>query len=847
MIKLFTIVVSFLFLFFFVLHSFSQNISGKSGGSISGNLIDSISQTSIEYATISVFEKGSKKPLNGVITDQKGNFVLSGLKLGISYKIQVDFLGFRTLIIDGINLSQQKSNIPLGILKLSSQSKTIRGVTVRAQKELIENRIDKLVYNAEKDLTSQSGVVTDILKKIPQISVDIDGNVELAGSSSIRFLINGKPSTAFGSSITDVLQSIPANQIKSIEVITNPSAKYDGQGLGGIINIILKTNTAQGINGSLSLTGGTRNENGAFNFNYRKGKLGINAFFSGNYRPEFEQQNISDQLEIIDSSVQQSKLHQQGSSRVHRGGLESGIEFDFEPDPKDNLTGSIDYDVFERRSSSETHQFTYTSPINLLNDTLSKMDVQDNALNSFNFHNVDLNFDWKRKFKKEDEELELSITSSFGKGNSIAQNQLYHLPYSLPIRPFFGDSSQNPGKDQETEISLDYSNPIKKDVVWAYGAKVDLRNVKSDLLANSYDTLTNLYSTNTVLSNQLTYHQQVYALYSEISFPFGEILEFKAGLRYQRTALGTVFSNALGLPSPPGYNSFFPSVFFSKKLNNHNQLFKLSFSRRLEPPDYRDLDPYINVTDPNNLTRGNPYLLPETADRLEFGYSTTYEKVGSFAFTAFYKTSNNDIQPYSVLYPSFTVGNVVYKNVNVITSQNVGFEEDLGFNIFANFHLTDRWEARSNTTLFHRYTTNYINRGLNAQSWNYRININVNYTLENNFNAEFSGNFNSARNEVQGHFPSFTSYLLGLRKSFWKQKGSLAFIAGNFLNKNITQTSSISGINFSTQSERIIPFRTFGLNFNWKFGNLKFKKSKEDGDHDKDIPKADSSPDGGQK
>src|SRR5437763_1151043 len=132
--------------------------------------------------------------------------------------------------------------------------------------------------NAEKDITSQTGVATDILRKVPQVTVGIDGNVELAGNASIRFLINGKPSSAFGSNIADVLQAIPANQIKSIEVITNPGAKYDAQGMGGIINIILKKSNAQGINGNLSLTGGTRTENGSFNFNARKGKLAVNAF-----------------------------------------------------------------------------------------------------------------------------------------------------------------------------------------------------------------------------------------------------------------------------------------------------------------------------------------------------------------------------------------------------------------------------------------------------------------------------------------------------------------------------------------------------------------------------------------
>ena len=174
----------------------------------------------------------------------------------------------------------------------------MQNVTITATPRLIENKIDKIVFNAERDLTSQGGVATDVLKKVPQVSVDVDGNVELSGSSSIQFLINGKPSTVFGSNITDVLQSIPASQIKSIEVITNPGAKYDAQGLGGIINIILKENRAKGINGNLSLNGGTINENGSFNFNARKNNIGFNAFVSGESRLSTNTPNSSDRLSV---------------------------------------------------------------------------------------------------------------------------------------------------------------------------------------------------------------------------------------------------------------------------------------------------------------------------------------------------------------------------------------------------------------------------------------------------------------------------------------------------------------------------------------------------------------------
>jgi len=227
---------------------------------ITGRVIDSSSNLPLEYATITLFKHGEPKAVNGSTTDNLGNFIVTNVSAG-TFTIIVEFIGYSPFTINNIKINQKHEVVDLKNIMLLKKQQTLQNVTVTAQGKLIDNKIDKLVFNAEKDITSQTGVATDVLKKIPQVSVDVDGNVELAGSSSIRFLINGKPSTAFGSSITDVLQSIPASQIKSIEVITNPGAKYDAQGLGGIINIILKKSTAQGVNGNVSLTAGTIMQN----------------------------------------------------------------------------------------------------------------------------------------------------------------------------------------------------------------------------------------------------------------------------------------------------------------------------------------------------------------------------------------------------------------------------------------------------------------------------------------------------------------------------------------------------------------------------------------------------------
>jgi ferric enterobactin receptor len=217
--------------------SAQNNLLKEDVSHVTGKVIDSTTGQPVEYATISVYLNGNSKPASGTVTDAKGNFNIDNLVSG-DYEFVIGFIGYQSR---SVNVPVTGSTtIQLNTIRLLNSNSVLSGVTVTASRPLIENKIDKLVYNVDRDLSSQGGVATDVLKKVPQVTVDIDGNVQLQGSSSIRFLIDGKPSSIFGNSLADALQSIPASQIQSIEVITNPGAKYDAQGTGGIINIILK-------------------------------------------------------------------------------------------------------------------------------------------------------------------------------------------------------------------------------------------------------------------------------------------------------------------------------------------------------------------------------------------------------------------------------------------------------------------------------------------------------------------------------------------------------------------------------------------------------------------------------
>ena len=795
------------------------NGQGLTGNSVTGTITDSTSHLPLEYATITLFTKGSNKPFTGSVTDKKGNFTINEIKDGV-YTIVFEFIGYKPVSLKEVGLNKSNPLLNVKNIPLVQQKGTLQSVTVVAQSKLIENKIDKMIFNAEKDLTSQSGVATDVLKKIPQVSVDVDGNVQLAGSSGVRFLINGKPSTAFGSSIADVLQSIPANQIKTVEVITNPGAKYDAQGLGGIINIILKNNTAKGYNGNLSLTAGTRNENGSFNLNARNNNFGINAFVSGNKRLTSTTHSSSDRL--TSDSIYNSTLHQEGVGMFERHGFQAGTGFDWTYKKQNSFSGAVSFNNFGYSGNGVTNQNLQANKGGTSPPVLSVI----NSDYIYKFKNIDASLNYKRTFAKEDQELELSVNTSFGNNQNTSSNEQSLLPQDSL---FYGRRSNNPGKTNETELKIDYTQPLKKDVLLGVGSKATYYNINSTSSVSGYQPNLQSYQPDQSLSNDLTYHQKVYAFYSELSFPVATLFQAKIGGRYERTEIDSYYSNAQEQVKVPGYNTFVPSVFLSKKVTD-NQTIKLSYSKRIERPDYEDLNPFVNTNDPKNLTAGNSNLQPEIGHRYEVGYNRDLGKGGSAMVNFFYRINDHDIQPYIVYYPSYTVGDTTYTNVTVATRQNIGMEKNLGLNLFADVHITSKLSLRSNVFLFRRHTINTLDKGYDYTSFNYRVNMNGSYQFTNTLVAEFFGNFNSPRHEAQGTYPSFTTYSIAARKQFWKKKGSLALTANNFLNEYVNQKSVLFGPGFSVNSIRKIPFRSIGLNFTWKFGKLEFKNNKTEND-----------------
>lgn len=504
----------------------AQDLKTETGKSrIQGRVVDSASGISLEYATISLIRLEDKKTVNGTVTDAKGAFSIQGVAQG-KYRLLVESIGYASKYINGISVNGRSDNIDLKNIAVQKSQQTLQGITVTAPPKLIENKIDKLVYNAEKDITSQSGVATDILKKVPQVSVDVDGNVELAGSTSIRFLIDGKPSTAFGSNIADVLQAIPASQIKSIEVITNPGAKYDAQGLGGIINIILKKSNKQGINSNLSLSLGTRQENGSFNFNAHKNKVGINAFFSGNARLNSTTPFSANRQSYDSTNNTYVLIQQDGSSEFRRHGFQTGIGFDAALSDHNNISGSVSYNNFGNNSHGLINQYQSISNAGDPAELISEITTANQAQNSFSDRNIDANLNYKRTFKKEDQELEFNINTSFGNNQNTAGNNQYLQPEDSLI---YGTDGKNKARENIQEYTADYTHPFGKKVKLGVGAKWSVYDINSASDIYSFQNTGKEFLYDSSLSISLKYRQNVYAVYSELSFPVSNWFTAKIG------------------------------------------------------------------------------------------------------------------------------------------------------------------------------------------------------------------------------------------------------------------------------------------------------------------------------
>ncbi|MDB5063539.1 MAG: TonB-dependent receptor [Mucilaginibacter sp.] len=776
------------------------------GGTISGTVIDSLTKKPMDYATVSLFKTGVVAPLNGSLTNEKGNFTITNVPPG-NYKIQIAFVGYATKTIVGVVLTASKPDRNIGQVIVSPSAKMLEAVEVTGQKVLIENKIDKLVFNAEKDVTSAGGNATDILRKVPMVSVDMDGNVALRGSQNVRILINGKPSGALVTNAADVLKSMPSDQIKNIEVITAPSAKYDAEGSAGIINIVTKKKEVSGFSGSVTAGIGTRQSNESANFNFNKNKLSVTGNFGYNTGwPQTTYTSFNSQNTDLGTS---SSSNGQNTSNRHFLNGAASLGYDFNDNNSLSSSFSLRGGTFKNDGSTTNSNF---SP--------QEGTVEYTAINSNENHrsNFDWNTDFTHKFKKEGEELSIAAQWTHG-----VADVNYLSEYSAFTQ---NQRAVNNGINNEYTFQADYVLPINKTFKLETGAKTIIRKITSQYDFFNPDA-SGQYVFNSETSNTYDYDQDVYSGYGLLTTTLNHGFTIQTGLRVETTKIGGKSGNAgVGLsPFNNTYSNFVPSFVISKALTP-SQTIKLSYSKRIQRPSLQFLNPFRNTSNPLNQTQGNPQLAPEITQTIELNYST-FVKSAVINASVYYKKTDDIIESYVSTVPFTTVdnqGNVITRDVSLTNFLNVGNNNSVGSSLFGSVELFKIFTVRGNVNAF-TYKPQIISslqQGKQSTYIQYNAFISGTVKLSQTLSAETFLIQNSARRTFQGTNPAFNLWVIGAKQDIWKKKGTIGLNITQPLKDYKDFTSKINSGALTQNSRFSVPFRSFGLSFTYNFGKTSF-------------------------
>lgn len=773
---------------------------------ISGTVFDSLSQKPVEFANVALVTPGSSTPIDGTICDDKGEFTLSKIAVG-NYQLHISFIGFETKVVS-VTIDDKNDDVKLGRIIISPTPQVLEAVTVEGQRALIEERVDRTVYNAENDLTTRGGDATDVLKRVPMLSVDLDGNVSLRGNQNILVLINNKPSSIVASSVSDALKQIPADEIKSVEVITSPSAKYDAEGSAGIINIITKKNTFHGFTLNINSGIGLRGSNLGLNGNLRTGKMGfsLGGWGRGYYNTtgDFVNQQLTRSFNS-DGTFDETLNVQRAATRNSGMFGNYNLGWDYDINKKNTLAASVRFGVRNNR----TFQDDLTTE-RYVNDVLTAQTLANNeSKNAFN--NVDASFNYTHYYDKPQREFSFQSMFSRNTGTSLFENFVLNPSDFSTLNRFRND---NDSYNQEITFQADYVTPIGTTQIIELGAKNILRSVVSDFTSfqatgeGPYEP-----SLTAGFNNNLNYDQDILAGYAAYTLSLKNGYSFKAGARYEHTTISayTLTEDDIEIPS---YGLLVPSVNLSKRLKNNNTL-KASYNRRIQRPSIRYLNPNIQRENNLDVTVGNPELAPEYTNNFELSYSTLLKGV-MLNISGFARLTNDGIQ--SVRVPD------VIEGVNVLktTYQNIGMDNAYGTSIFLNVNA-GKLSLNGGTDVYYSMIDNNnpvdslraSNEGMVASG-----RLFGNYDFGKGWGAQFFSFYRGRQVQLQGTQGGFYMYSLGARKEFNEKRGSIGVAAENFLQSSIKMRTELESPLLRQTRVNTRNNLSFRITFSYRIGKM---------------------------
>jgi outer membrane receptor protein involved in Fe transport len=769
--------------------------AGKGKGKIYGAVVDSESNQPVEFASVALVDPTTGRPIDGAVCDMEGKFEITKVAAG-KYTISVTFIGYETKEIGNIVLEDKKDEVNLGLVKLVGAPKILNEVVIEGQRQLIEERVDRTIYNAEIDETTRGGDATDVLQRVPMLSVDLDGNVSLRGSQNIMVLINNKPSTIMAANIADALKQIPADQIKSVEVITSPSAKYDAEGSGGIINIVTKKNTIVGATLSIDAGVGLRGSNLGLSGNYRTKKMGFSL--GGFGRSSYNVTGSFENSQLTNDGTTETLNLQNSDNLGERLFGNYKLGWDYDIDQKNSLAASVRFGA--RNGKNYQDDFFTQSYTNGVLNSSSLRDVSTADLSN----NVDINLTYTHLYDKPQREFSLLALYSKNNRNNDFESRTREEDGVATLN---GYKNLNDSYDREMTIQADYQTPIGTNQMVEFGGKDIMRTAVSDYTYFTDDDGDGVYvpSTNSRLSNNLNYDQNVIAGYLSYTLSLQGGYSIKAGTRYEYTTINayTQTEDNIEIPS---YGVMVPSVNVSKKLKTGT--LKAAYNRRIQRPSIRFLNPNIQASNPIDISSGNPELDPEYTNNYEVSYST-YIKGTSLNFSSFIRNTTGAIQ--RVRKTTDVEGQVL------TTYENIGTENAYGASIFANVNIGNL-TLNGGTDLYYQVLDNGVDA--HSEGWTMGGRAFGSYKLGKGWGLQLFSFYRGNSVQLQGTRGGFGMYSLSIKKDINEKKGSIGFGAENFFTPSNTVRSTLITPEIQQESIMVMNRLSFRINFSYRIGKM---------------------------
>jgi len=758
----------------FALNAYADDI--PEGGQVKGKVIDQKSKQPIEYATVALFNAIDSALVTGTITDQEGNFHATKIEVG-TYYIKVNFLGYEEMQYSELVIDADNPRHDLGKIYLETSSQMLDEVEIINERNPVEFQIDKKVVSVGEQMTAASLSAVEVLENVPSIRVDVEGNVSLRGSTGFTVLIDGKPTVLDPS---DVLRQTPASTIENIEIITNPSSRYQPDGTGGIINIITKKNRMLGLQGLFNLKTSTFGEYGGdFLLNYRKGNA--NVYIGGDYRNSpYPGETFSERRTTLGDTT--TIIQAAGGREWLRsgGGLRMGL--DWEISPRNNFSIGIRAGQFGGLGTSQLDYLTYRDPYDYETREFSLNESGRGAL----YYNLTGSF--LHKFEQKDHELMLQINQRLRKGDEYSENLMMSENGSVNQ----GTRTTEKGPSGDLEVKLDYTKPIGEK--HGLEAGIQLRSGTSEDATELY--MFDLAGQDFVLhpegSNNTSYQRNIYALYGIFKGENGN-LGYQAGLRGEYTYRNIQTEESVEDYTIERYD-FFPTLHLSYQLPGENQLMA-SYSRRIDRPRGWSLEPFITWVDMYNVRRGNPALEPEYIDAMELGFIHSREK-SQLSLEAYYRIKHNKVERTREVYQ---------EGILLQTFTNVGTDYSLGMEALYNISLFQWWELNLMGDLYdYRIDSERDGSSYTYHSFNWGTRVNNTFRIAKRMRIQFDGNYNSATVTTQGEDKGYYSFNAAVRSDFLDRSLSLVLQIRDVFStmERVSVTQDTDFYNYFSRSNR---------------------------------------------